>query len=241
MPAVLIAGVSKVGFGGAFGGLAVPVMSLVISPVQAAGILLPILCVMDLFGLRAYEGRWDRANMRIILPGALVGIVLGTLCFDMMNDAAIRLIVGTIAVGFALSNWLDLVPNRGRAGVSVGKGLFWSTLSGFTSFVGHSGAPPILVYLMPQRLDKSVFVATTVVFFCVVNYVKIVPYGFLGQLSATNLETSMLLLPAAPAGVWLGQWAHGKVKEMLFYRLSYLLLFAAGARLMYDGALKLLA
>jgi uncharacterized protein len=241
IPAVLIAGVSKVGFGGAFGGLSVPLLALVISPVQAAGILLPILCLMDLFGFRAYQGRWDRTNMRIILPGALVGIVLGTLCFDLMNDAAIRLLIGTIAVGFALINWLELVPRAGRAGVSIPKGAFWSTAAGFTSFVGHSGGPAILVYLLPQRLDKTVFVATSVVFFCVVNCAKILPYAWLGQLSQINLETSLLLLPLAPLGVWLGQWAHGKVKEMLFYRVSYVLLFVTGARLMYDGTLKLLA
>ncbi len=243
IPAVLIAGVSKVGFGGAFGGLSVPLLALVISPVQAAGIMLPILCLMDLLGFRAYQGRWDKANMRVILPGALVGIALGTLCFDLLgrNDAAIRLIVGTIAVGFALSNWLELMPRTGRDGVSVPKGVFWSFVSGFTSFVAHSGGPALLVYLLPQRLDKTVFVATTVAFFLVVNYVKLIPYAFLGQLSAINLETSMLLLPLALIGVWLGQWAHGKVKEMLFYRLSYLLLFATGARLMYDGTLTLLA
>jgi uncharacterized membrane protein YfcA len=196
---------------------------------------------MDLFGLRAYQGRWDRRNMRIMLPGAFLGIILGTACFDFMNEQAIRVTIGTIAVGFALTNWLELIPRARRTGLSVPKGVFWSAVSGFTSFVAHAGGPALLVYLLPQRLDKSIFVGTTVMFFFVVNYVKLVPYGFLGQLSAVNLETSMLLLPLAPLGAWLGLWAHGKVQEGGFYRLSYLLLFATGARLIYDGSLKLLA
>ena len=240
IPAVLIAGVSKVGFGGALGGLSVPLMSLIISPVQAAGIMLPILCLMDLFGVRAYQGRWDRNNMRLLLPGALAGILLGTLCFDLLNEQAIRVIVGVIAIGFAVTTWLELAPQRGRAGVSAAKGLFWSTTAGFASFLAHAGGPALMVYLLPQRMDKTVFVATTVVFFLVVNYVKLVPYGMLGQLSAVNLEESLLLLPLAPIGVALGLWAHGKVNEMLFYRVSYVLLFATGARLIYDGSLKML-
>lgn len=239
IPAILIAGISKAGFGGASGGLSVPLMSLIISPMQAAGIILPILCLMDLFGVRAYQGRWDRSNMRLLLPGAITGIALGTLCFGLLNEQAVRVLVGVIAIGFALSTWLNLSPDRGRTGVSVSKGLFWSTAAGFGSFIANAGAPALMVYLLPQRLDKTVFVATTVLFFLVVDYVKLLPYGMLGQLSRVNLEMSLVLLPLAPIGVALGLWAHGKVNETVFYRLSYLLMFATGARLIYDGSLKL--
>jgi uncharacterized membrane protein YfcA len=240
IPAVLLAGISKVGFGGAFGGLSVPLMSLVISPVQAAGIVLPILCLMDLFAVRAYRNRWDRANIKLLLPGALVGIVLGALCFDYLNDQAIRVMVGVIALGFALTTWLELMPRHVRTGASVGKGLFWSTVSGFTSFLANSGGPPLMVYLLPQRMDKSVFVGTTVVFFLVLDIVKLVPFTMLGQFTHVNLATSLLLLPLAPLGVVLGIWAHSRVKELLFYRVSYVLLFITGARLIYEGSLKLL-
>jgi uncharacterized membrane protein YfcA len=240
IPAVLIAGISKAGFGGSFGGLSVPLMSLAISPIEAAGILLPILCLMDLIGARAYRGRWDRNNMRLLLPGGLVGIALGTLCFDLLSEQALRVLVGVIAIGFAVTYWLELTPQRGRTGVSVNKGLFWSATAGFTSFLAHSGGPALMVYLLPQRLDKTVFVGTTVMFFLVINFVKLVPYGALGQLSALNLEVSLLLLPLAPLGVALGVWAHGKVKETLFYRVSYFLLFVTGVRLICDGSLKML-
>jgi uncharacterized membrane protein YfcA len=240
IPAVLIAGVSKAGFGGGFGGLSVPLMSLAISPVEAAAIMLPILCLMDLFGARAYQGRWDRTNLRAMLPGAFVGIALGTLCFDLLSDQAIRVIVGAIAIGFAVTNWLELAPYHGRAAASPGRGLFWSTTAGFTSFLANAGGPALMIYLLPQRLDKTVFVATTVVFFLVINFAKLVPFGMLGQLSASNLQASLLLLPLAPLGVALGLWAHGKVKEILFYRIAYILLFVTGVRLVFDGSLKLL-
>jgi uncharacterized membrane protein YfcA len=240
IPAVLIAGVSKAGFGGAFGGLSVPLMSLTIPPVEAAAILLPILCLMDLFGARAYQGRWDRSNLRSLLPGAFAGIALGTLCFDLLSDQAIRVIVGVIAIGFAVTNWLELAPSRHRVAASPAKGFFWSTTAGFSSFLANAGGPALMIYLLPQRLDKSVFVATTVMFFLVINFAKLVPYGMLGQFSTSNLQASLLLLPLAPLGVALGLWAHGKVKELLFYRIAYVLLFVTGARLVFDGSLNLL-
>src|ERR1700685_563433 len=145
IPAVLIAGVSKAGFGGAFGGLSVPLMSLAISPVEAAAIMLPILCLMDLFGARAYQGRWDRTNLRALVPGAFAGIALGTLCFGLFSDQGIRVIVGGLASGFAITNWLELAPYQGRAVASPGRGLFWSTTAGFTSFVANAGGPALMI------------------------------------------------------------------------------------------------
>ena len=92
MLAILLAGISKGGFGAAAGGLAVPLMSIVIAPPEAAGIMLPILCAMDLFGVHAWRGRWSVPHLRRLLPGGLVGIALGALAFGLMSVNAIRLI-----------------------------------------------------------------------------------------------------------------------------------------------------
>ncbi len=200
IPAILITGISKSGFGGAMGGLAVPLMSLVIPPADAVGIMLPILCTMDVVGLRRFTGSFDWPNLRIILPGALVGITLGTLCFGLLNKGWLLLLVGTIGVGFPLLNWSGLARRQEAAGTSVVKGGFWSAMSGFTSFICHNGGAPLLVYLMPQRLERKLFVGTTVMFFLVVNYVKLVPYYFLGQLHLRNLRPRSCCSPLPPSG-----------------------------------------
>ena len=72
-------------------------------------------------------------------------------------------------------------------------------------------------------------------FFAVVNYVKLVPYAALGQLSADNLVTSAVLAPLAPIGVMTGVYLHKRVSDRLFFGVVYLLLFLVGARLIYDG------
>jgi uncharacterized membrane protein YfcA len=68
IPAVLIAGVSKSGFGGGLGVMAVPLMALALSPQAAAAIMLPILCLMDVANVWAYRKNWDRRNMMILIP-----------------------------------------------------------------------------------------------------------------------------------------------------------------------------
>ncbi|HEX7953236.1 MAG TPA: sulfite exporter TauE/SafE family protein [Burkholderiales bacterium] len=236
IPAILITGISKSGFGGAMGGLAVPLMALVIAPAEAAGIMLPILCTMDIVGLRRFAGSFDWPNLRIILPGAIVGIAIGTLCFGLLNQGWLLLLVGAVGVGFPLLNWSGLARRQHPAGVSAVKGGFWSTLSGFTSFICHNGGAPLLVYLMPQRLERKRFVGTTVMFFLVVNYVKLVPYYFLGQLRVTNLLTALVLLPLAPAGVYLGLWLQHRITDAMVYRWANILLFATGCKLIRDGA-----
>ncbi len=238
VPAVLIFGVSKGGIGGGLGVLAVPMMALVTSPIQAAAILLPILCVMDLFGLHAYRGIWHRRNIALMLPGALAGIAVGTLTFRYLSDDVVRLIVGAVAIGFVAYHWAGglvlrrAADHRTRPGPA---GLFWSAISGFTSFVAHAGGPPLHIYLLPQRMDKTLYMGTLIVFFAVVNFVKLVPYGFLGQLSADNLGTALVLSPLAPVGIWIGVRFHRMLSERLFYNLCFAFLTLSGAKLIWDG------
>ncbi|MSO93316.1 MAG: sulfite exporter TauE/SafE family protein [Rhodospirillales bacterium] len=236
IPAVLIVGVSKGGFGGGFGILATPLMAMAVGPTDAAAIMLPILCVMDLFGLWAYRGKWDRANMRILIVASFGGIAIGTASFRYLDANAIRLLLGVIAVGFSLNYWLrrsaEPPPPRGP---SVLRGGFWGCVSGFTSFVAHAGGPPLSVYLLPQRLEKTVYQATTVIFFTWVNYVKLVPYTWLGQFNGRNLATALVLMPLAPLGIWLGVYLHRAVSARVFYNLCYVFVFGTGLKLLYDG------
>ena len=91
------------------------------------------------------------------------------------------------------------------------------------------------MYLLRRGLNRTEFVATTVVFFSVVNYVKLVPYGWLGQLDSSNMSTSLVLAPLAPVGVVIGVWLHNNVSDRMFFRIAYTMLFAVGCKLMYDG------
>lgn len=235
VPAVLIAGVSKGGFGGGLGVMAVPLMALFVSPVVAAAIMLPILCVMDLIGIWAYWKRWDRTNLVILGSGAMFGIALGTLSFHYLEPWSIRLLIGAIAVGFTLSYWFKPSASSAPRAPSWRRGGFWGAVAGFTSFTAHAGGPPVGVYLLPQGLEKTRYQATTVVFYLLINYVKLVPYAWLGQFSATNLATSAVLIPAAVAGLLAGVWLHARVSPELFYRVCYIFVFVAGLKLLYDG------
>lgn len=236
VPAVLLFGIAKGGFGGGLGVLSVPLMALVVSPVQAAAILLPILCLMDLFSLWAYRGKWIWPELYLLLPSSLIGIGIGTWLFDAMSPAIIRLLLGAVAVSFSLHHWIQ---NRSRQSApgnyGAGAGVVAAATSGFTSFLAHAGGPPLTMYLLRRGLNRTEFVATAVVFFTLVNYVKLVPYGWLGQLDASNLSTSLVLAPLAPVGVAIGVWLHRRVSDLVFFRIAYAMLFVVGCKLIYDG------
>lgn len=241
IPAVLLFGISKGGFGGGLGTLAVPLMALVISPLQAAGILLPILCLMDLLSLWAYRRKWVWTELRILLPASLIGIGVGTLLFEYMSPSVIRLIIGVVAVLFTLH---FLISRRHGAAVQLPNfpqslGLLGGSAAGFTSFVAHAGGPPISMYLLRRPLNRTDFVATTVLFFAVVNYVKLVPYAWLGQLQSGNLMTSLALSPLAPVGVMIGVYLHKRVTDRFFFGVVYVLLFLVGCKLIWDGVSQL--
>ncbi len=235
IPAVILFGISKGGFGGGLGVVAVPLMSLAISPVQAAAILLPILCFMDLMSLRAYWRGWIRSELIILVPGALVGILVGALMFRFLSDHLVKLIVGVVALTFTLHHVLVAGRRAAKTLWPAWAGRIAGTVAGFTSFVAHAGGPPVNMYLLRRPLNKTDFVATTVFFFTVVNYTKLIPYAWLGQFDSTNLLTSLTLAPAAAVGVLSGVWLHKRASERLFYSLVYILLFVVGVKLTADG------
>jgi uncharacterized membrane protein YfcA len=242
VPAVLLFGISKGGFGGGLGVVAVPLMALVISPVQAAAILLPILCVMDLVALWKFRGKWIWPELRILLPASLVGILVGTLLFGYMSASVVRLIVGIVAITFTLHYWINKqrANSAGLPDYPLSYGLIGASVAGFTSFVAHSGGPPISMYLLRRPLNRTDFAATAIVFFAVVNYVKLVPYTWLGQFDADNLATAATLVILAPIGVLIGAWLHSRVSDRFFFAFVYILLFVVGIKLVYDGVSGLL-
>ena len=237
IPAVLISSISKGGLGGGLGVLSVPLMSLVIPPTQAAAIMLPILCFIDLFALKSFRGTFDKENLKTLIPAALLGIVIGTLFFNKLSTAHIKLLVGAISIVFAF-NWIyQTLFGRSQKVKPAGRvrGLIYGAVAGFTSFNVHAGGPPINMYLLPQKMDKTLFVGTTVIFFTVVNYTKLIPYAFLGLLDFSNLKASLVLMVLAPIGVKIGVWAHHKLRDNWFYWICYVALFITGLKLSYEG------
>ncbi len=237
IPAVLLFGISKGGFGGGLGVAAVPLMALVISPVQAAAILLPILCVMDIVALWRFRGKWIWPELRVLLPGSLAGIVVGTMLFEFLSPSAVRLIVGGIAIVFTVHYWFNKRRADGASlpDASRSLGIVGGCVAGFTSFIAHAGGPPISMYLLRRPLDRFDFAATTVFFFAAVNYAKLIPYTWLGQFDAGNLKTSLALVALAPVGVLTGAWLHARITDRLFFAMAYFLLFVVGSKLVYDG------
>lgn len=234
VPAVLLTGLSKSGFT-AVGGIAVPLMALAISPRQAAAIMLPILCMTDLVGLRAYYGQWNRAVLLVLISGSLIGIVIGSLTFGIFDESIVRLVIGIISILFVASRLLLPILSNVSAAPSAWRGAFFSGIAGFTSFVAHAGAPPLLMYLLPLRLEKRAYIATVNLFFFVTNLIKLGPYALLGQLSASNLRASLVLAPLIPLGVFLGYRLQRKVNEAWFFRIAQTGLLLTGIQLISQG------
>ncbi len=234
IPAVLIFGMAKGGFGGGVAVISVPMMALVISPVKAAAIMLPLLLAMDAVALWSFRGQWHRQNLRIMLPAAILGVAVGALFFNYLSENAVRILIGLISLSFTL----DYMIKRGGGKVqkpNILKGSFWSAIAGFTSFGIHAGGPPASIYLLPQQLEKTMLMGTFAIFFAVVNIVKLIPYAWLGQLDHSNLMTSLVLLPLAPIGVRLGYFLLHRVDQIMIYRICYFFLAVAGIKLLTDG------
>ena len=236
IPAVLLLGISKSGFGAGFGSLAVPLMALAVTVPQAAAMLMPVLLLMDMLSLAAFRKHFDRKLIRFLIPFGLLGTVVGTLSFKVLDARLVAGLVGIFTLTF-LAQRLLFPPKPDSPHPPRWLGAILTTLSGFTSFVAHSGGPPINAYVIPMRLPPLVFAASMSAFFTVLNLSKWIPYAWLGLLDVRNMATSVALLPFAPIGVWVGVRLAHRIKPQLFYRLVYAGMFLTGVKLVWDGFL----
>lgn len=240
IPAVIALGLSKGGFQGA-GQMATPVLALVMPPLEAAAIFLPIMIVQDLNALWVYRRDWNGRILAIMLPGAVIGVIAAGLVGSYVSDAAIRAFVGGISIVFVVYSWVGagrIAAEAKPAGVPAG--MFWGAVSGFTSTMCQAGGPPYQIYVFSQHLPKMLFVGTTAFFLGAVNAMKIGPYFLLGQFSTKGLGTSLVLLPLALAANQLGFWLVRITPQEVFYRVLMILMFCIACALLYSGASELL-
>ncbi|MCF7699367.1 sulfite exporter TauE/SafE family protein [Loktanella sp. M215] len=237
IPAVMFAGISKAGFGSGAAFAASAILALVVPPGAALGIMLPLLMVIDAVSLRPYWRKWDVPSARGIIIGAVPGTALGALVYALVDADVVRILIGLICIAFVGWQW-----GRARGLIRVGsfafsRGWAWitGTVAGFTSFVSHAGGPPVAVFLLGQGIAKTTYQATTVVSFWAINWMKFLPYLFLGIFSAQTALADLMLAPFAVLGAWLGVRAHHLVSDRVFFGLTYVLLLATGGRLLWQA------
>ena len=241
IPGVLIAGVSKGGFGSGAAFVAVPILALVVEPGVALGVMLPLLMLVDLAVLRPYWGRWSPPEARLLILGGLPGVALAAALWQVAPADLFRVLIGVVALSFVAWRLWGMAARpppparRERPPPGVGWGLATGAVAGFTSFVSHAGGPPVAVYLLARGLGKTGYQATTVLVFWAVNLAKAAAFAGLGLFTAETLAASLALAPVALLGAAVGVRAHGLVPERAFFAVTYSLLTAAGAKLVWDA------
>jgi uncharacterized protein len=231
--AALLVGLSKGGLSMA-GALGTPLLAMVISPVKAAALLLPIFVVSDWFGLYAYRREFDKRNVMILIPAGIAGIGVGWLFSAVISERMVGLLIGMIGIVFCLNAWRLRHHPLPPKPADIPRGLFWGAIAGFISFVSHSGGPPCQVYVLPQRLSKTVFAGTIAITFAAINLVKLLPYWQLGQLDLANLKTSLMLMPIAVAGTFIGVWLVRVIPQRTYFVIIHVALFVLSIKLVAD-------
>ena len=237
VPAVLLAAVSKGGFGSGASFVATPILALTMDPRLALGFLLPLLIVMDIATLRPFWRLWDSREAVVLIASGVPGILVGVALFSVANADVFRFLIGVVALGFV---GYQLAQSRGwirvgRRRVGPAAGLVTGLVAGFTSFVSHAGGPAVAVYLLSKGVSKTVYQATTVIVFAALNVMKAAPYAMLGAFTPETLWANLLMVPVALIGTWAGVKAHWMVPDRWFFAITYVLLTLAGTKLIWDA------
>jgi uncharacterized membrane protein YfcA len=231
--AVILLGLSKGGFVGV-GALSLPLLSLVLPPLQGAAVLLPVLLVQDLVSVWAFRKTFDRHVLKIMIPSGTIGVLAGYLFAASVPVIAVLGAVGLISAGFGayrlLVDRLGLPISRAMSTDAFGR--LCGLVSGFTSQIALGGGPPYQLWVMPRRLPRDHLIGTTAIFFAVENLLKVPTYFALGQVTASTVHLSLLLLPVATLSTFAGMKLARRTGEIWFYRIVYLMMIAVGVKLM---------
>jgi hypothetical protein len=233
IPSVILIGLSKGGLTG-IGALAVPLMAIVASPLQAAAVLMPILLILDIVAVWTYRKTYDKKTLLITIPASIIGIVIGAILVSQINTDLVRIIIGFIAISFTVSYWISKSDTKPQ-GHSLARGTVWGGITGFTSFVTLTGAPPYQMYLLPLRLEQRTYAGTFMIFFWMNNLLKIIPFMMLGEMNRSTLITSSILFPISLIFAFIGIWIVRKLPTKIFYEIIYILLFLVSIKLIIDG------
>jgi uncharacterized protein len=235
-PAIFLIALSKGAFGGGLALIGVPMLALVMTPIEAAIVVLPCITLMDLFALRSFGPKsWSKPDLVWLVPGLIVGIVAGYVFFEFVDPRLVSLAIGAVTLAFAADYFLRRPVVTEIRPVSKPLALLAGWASGFTSFIAHAGGPPAYMYLLSRGLNKSVYAGTNLALFTVGNFLKLIPYGFLIYAKPWTLLASLVLAPAVPVGVWAGKWLHDRLEQRRLFFWVYLLMSVAAAKLVYDA------
>lgn len=229
---VSILGLSKGGLAG-LGMMSMPLMTMVMPPAAAAGLILPILMIQDIFSVWIYRGHCDFGNLKVLLPAATVGIALGLLMFALLPPGPMLALLGATTLAFALRGLVR--PGLPAHTPSKTMGRILGMLSGLTSTILHQGGPTFQMYLLPQRLPRDVFIGTSVTYFWLVNMIKLPGFIALGQLTREGLIVAAVAAPFALLMTWLGSKLVRRIDPARFYTIIYWLLAAVGVKLLFDA------
>ena len=216
--------------------LAVPSLSLFMSPIAAAGLLLPVYIVSDIFALFFYRKDFNVKVLKISILGMTIGVLIGWATANIVIEWVVTLIIGFMGVIFAV-NQLSKNSKKKTNLIKVNqkKGIFWCSVAGFTSFISHNGGPPWQIFVLPLGLSKVVYVGTSVIAFSYVNAIKVIPYFFLGQLNFQSIKIALFLLIPASLAVYIGYLAIKIIPERIFYLLVSWALLIISFKLIWDG------
>ncbi len=217
------------------GQLPVPLLSLVMAPGAAAGLILPIYNISDIYGLWIYRREFSKRNLFILIPAGALGVLVGWATAHITNEDVVKLFVALIGIAYCLDAFTKawrVVPTKPA---DLPRGIFWGAIAGFTSFVSHSGGPPFNMYVLPQKLPKMIYAGTSTIVFACVNLMKLPPYIALGQVSMTSAKSVIWLIPMALFGAWAGYHLTRIVPEKLFFRLVEIALLLISLQLMWES------
>ena len=221
--AAFILGLAKAGLKG-IDMLNVTIMAIVFGGKASTGIVLPLLCVADIFAVLYYNRHAQWNHFWKIIPWMAAGILIGVYVGKDLNEAVFRkvmamIIIITVVIMMSMEfRKTTTVPTHPLFVASTG------LVAGFTTMLGNLAGAFANIYFLAMRMSKNDFIGTAAWVFLVINLFKL-PFQvfYWKNITSTSLQTDLVLLPALALGFWAGLKIVAKIKDDSYRKIVIVL------------------
>ena len=235
--AFMLAGFVKGVIGLGLPTVAIGLLGLLMSPAQAAAILLvPSLATNTWQFVVGGELLALLRRMWPMLAGICIGTFIGAAWLPNGNSGKATVWLGTALVLYAALGLIKIqfkVPLRAEVWLGLLMGTATGTITVATGIFVLPGTP----YVQALQFERDRMVQALGLSFTVSTVTLAAALGHAGEIHVTLLGPALVALAAALIGMWLGQLVRGRIRAETFRLCFFVGLLLLGAHLALRGVL----
>ncbi|PSR24509.1 MAG: hypothetical protein C7B47_14680 [Sulfobacillus thermosulfidooxidans] len=206
---------AAIGVGG--GLLVMPILVLIFPPRLVIATTAPMFWANAIFTLYLYRKTFWIKRAAVLIPGVIIGILIGTDFVQIASPVILRRTIGIIALVFlALSVFLSSQGRKRIVELPMWIGVPASLLSGVVSSLSNIGGTFLSIFIIQGDVEPARFVGAMAFFYFIMTSVKMIVFSSTGLLTWKEIPWVIPSVGGIALGAVLGKTINRHISPQNF-------------------------